>query len=109
MNDLIKLSTDFQLLVFGMGLTSMVWLVILKYEIHYCFLSYFQKISSWLGFKDFAFEICVMCITFWISFVIFFVTNEMEMPARLSSSVIRSLIVTPFIISLLKDQFIGSD
>ncbi len=107
-NDIINI----EIMTYVLGITAICWLVILKYNIHYEFLGFFKKLAGFLGLekvKNASIQICVMCVTFWISFVLFFVLDDTEMPARVSKAFIRGLILTPFIIKLIKDQFDGSD
>jgi len=112
MIDHVKNIIDFELMLMVAGLTSMLWLIILKYSLHYEFLGAFKKIAAYLklsSIQNASMQICVMCLTFWLAFSMFMLVDDLEFPARLSRSFMRGLVITPFILVLLKDQFNGTD
>ena len=81
------------------GLTAMAWLLMVKWNLDYTVLKMVKKIPT---FKDSSINVCMLCVTFWMAFTVSIVVSPFGLSA-IANSVIRALVVTPFVIALVKD------
>lgn len=74
------------------GLVSMIWRILIKYSL-------IEKMFEKLNLN---FELCVMCVTFWVTLVIYiWVDSEIS----LFYNVLRAFSATPFIIELTRKEW----
>lgn len=74
------------------GLVSITWRIVLKYNL----------IEKILGKLNLNLELCVMCVTFWVTLVIYSLVDH---EISLFYNVLRSLSATPFVIELTRKEW----
>lgn len=78
--------------VLVIGLVSMVWRVVLKYDL----------IEKTLNKLNLNLELCVMCVTFWVTLGLYTMVDH---EISLFYNILRSLSATPFVIELTRKEW----